>query len=59
MSSSRSASAKAATGGVGEDGVALELDEAQRLAQARDHELGQLGHDAVGVLELRARQERV
>ena len=43
---------------VREDGVALELDETQRLAQARDHERGQLGHDAVGVLELGARQER-
>jgi len=45
-------------GRVGEDGVALELDEAQRFAQARDHELGQLGDDAVGVLELGVREKR-
>jgi hypothetical protein len=43
---------------VDEDGVAFELDEAQGLAQARDHEMGQLVHDAVSVLELGVRQVR-
>ena len=43
---------------VGEDGVALELDEAQRVAQARDDQRRELGHDAMGVLELSVRQER-
>ena len=43
---------------VGEDGVALQLDEAERRRQLRDHQGGELGDDPVGVLQLGARQER-
>ena len=43
---------------VGEDRVALQLDEAQWRGQLRDDQGGELGHDAVGVLQLCAGEER-